>query len=234
MSLIDLFREVDLCVNSNQSNQFEQFYRLLIEENEKYNLTAITEMQDVYIKHFLDSSLVFKCDLDLSKARVIDIGTGAGFPAIPIKIMEPGIQMTCLDSLNKRIGFIQKVLQELDISNVELIHGRAEDFGQDLKYREQFDIAVSRAVAELRLLLELVMPFVKVGGYFIAYKSLKSEQEVLDSEHALKVLGCKIMEIKTFVLPGDSGTRDIIIVRKVAKTPVKYPRKPGIPKKSPL
>ena len=231
---MNYFDDLGIQVDDIKSRQFEIFYKLLIEENEKYNLTAITERKDVYIKHFLDSILVEKLDFEFNGKKVIDIGTGAGFPAIPLKIMNPQMRITGLDALNKRIGFIKMVQKELSLKDIELIHGRAEDFGQMTKYREQYDFAVSRAVAELRLLLELVMPFVNVGGYFIAYKSLKTKTELEDATHALNEMKSKLIDIVEFKLPEDFGTRDMMIIQKMGKINNKYPRKPGIPKKSPL
>lgn len=231
---MNYFDDLEIQVDEIKSRQFEIFYKLLIEENEKYNLTAITERKDVYIKHFLDSILVEKLDFEFNGKKVIDIGTGAGFPAIPLKIMNPQMRITGLDALNKRIGFIKMVQKKLSLKDIELIHGRAEDFGQMAKYREQYDFAVSRAVAELRLLLELVMPFVNVGGYFIAYKSLKTKTELDDATHALNEMKSKLIDIVEFKLPEDFGTRDMMIIQKLGNINNKYPRKPGIPKKSPL
>ena len=221
-------------VSETQLNQFEIFYKLLIQENEKYNLTGITDKEEVYIKHFLDSLLIQQLPFDFNAKTMIDIGTGAGFPAIPLKILYPSLKMTCLDALNKRIGFINMSIEALHLNDVELIHGRAEDFGQNPKYRGQFDFAVSRAVAELRLLLEFVMPFVKTNGYFLAYKSLKSELELTEAKKALSELKSEVIDIKRFELPNGNGHRDIIIVKKIGEIAKKYPRKPGIPKKSPL
>lgn len=234
MSIDSVFKLGEIDVNETQLAKFDRFYNLLISENEKYNLTSITEKQDVYVKHFLDSILIDRLNFDFNGKRMIDIGTGAGFPAIPLKIMHESLMITGLDALNKRIGFIQMLCDELKLSDLSLIHGRAEDFGQNLKYREQYDFAVSRAVAELRLLLEYVMPFVKVDGYFLAYKSLKTKTELEEAQNAMKVMKCKLVEIVQFKLPFDYGTRDIMIIQKNGKLDKRYPRKAGIPKKSPL
>ncbi|MCD4714555.1 MAG: 16S rRNA (guanine(527)-N(7))-methyltransferase RsmG [Clostridiales bacterium] len=228
------FEAMDIHLTKVQKDQFDRYFELLISENEKYNLTGIVEYDEVYVKHFLDSVLIEKLGFDLQDKKMIDIGTGAGFPAIPIKIMNPSVQMTCLDALNKRIGFIQMVNSALEIDHMELVHGRAEDFGQNPVYREKYDFAVSRAVAELRLLLEFVMPFVKVNGYFIAYKSLKSKSELDDAKNALKLLNSELVEVKQFILPDQYGERDMLIIRKNGNLSKKYPRKPGVPKKSPL
>ena len=223
-----------ISVTDLQLSQFETFYNLLISENEKYNLTGITDKQDVYVKHFIDSILINKLSFDFTNKTMMDIGTGAGFPAIPLKIMEPSLSVTGLDALNKRIHFIELVCDSLGLSQMCLLHGRAEDFGQDLNHREKYDFVVSRAVAELRLLLEFTMPFVKVNGYFLAYKSLKSQIELEDAQKALRVLKAKLIDIVEFKLPLDYGTREIMIFQKTEQLDKKYPRKPGIPKKSPL
>ncbi|MBE0451151.1 MAG: 16S rRNA (guanine(527)-N(7))-methyltransferase RsmG [Clostridia bacterium] len=228
------FDAMSIPLTDIQKNKFNRYFDLLISENEKYNLTGIVDYDEVCVKHFLDSVLIEKLGFDLQDKKVIDIGTGAGFPAIPIKIMNPSVHMTCLDALNKRIGFIQMVNNELAIDHMELVHGRAEDYGQNPFYREKYDFAVSRAVAELRLLLEYVMPFVKVNGYFIAYKSLKSKSELDDAENALKLLNSELIEIKQFQLPERYGERDMLIIRKNGNISKKYPRKAGVPKKSPL
>ncbi len=231
---MEIFGKSDLLLTQIQLDKFERFYQLLIKENEKYNLTAITERQDVYIKHFIDSILIQKMSFDFNDKRMIDIGTGAGFPALPLKIMNESLKITGLDALNKRISFIEMVCKDLGLNDVDLIHGRAEDFGQMPKYRESYDFAVSRAVAELRLLLELVMPFVKVGGYFLAYKSLKTKTELDDAQNALKLMKSKLIDIVEFKLPNDYGSRDIMIIQKNGKIDKIYPRKAGTPKKSPL
>ena len=228
------FQSANIDVSEDQLKQFECYYQLLVEENEKYNLTAITERDEVYIKHFLDSILIQQLPFNLQNKKIIDIGTGAGFPAIPLKIMNSTCQMTALDSLNKRIHFLEMLCSQLGLTQVELIHGRAEDYGQSKKYREVYDFAVSRAVAELRLLLEYVMPFVKVNGYFLAYKSLKTKTELEDAQNAMSKLKCKLIDIHEFILPNDYGKRDIMIIQKVGNIESKYPRKAGIPKKSPL
>ncbi|GAB6107506.1 16S rRNA (guanine(527)-N(7))-methyltransferase RsmG [Fusibacter bizertensis] len=228
------FNELGIDLDDTMIKQFEIFYQLLIDENEKYNLTAITDLKDVYIKHFLDSVLIQKLDFSMNGKHVIDIGTGAGFPAIPLKIVNPDMRITGLDALNKRIGFIKMVQEKLNLKDIELIHGRAEDFGQMPKYREKYDFAVSRAVAELRLLLELVMPFVNINGYFIAYKSLKTKTELEDASYSLSEMKSKLIDIVEFKLPEDYGTRDMMIIQKMGNINKKYPRKPGTPKKSPL
>ncbi len=232
--MMEIFTKAELQLSTLQLSKFERFYQLLIEENEKYNLTAITEKQDVYIKHFIDSILIEKLSFNYEDKRMIDIGTGAGFPALPLKIMNESLKITGLDALNKRVSFIEMVCKELGFNDVECIHGRAEDFGQMSKYRENYDFAVSRAVAELRLLLELVMPFVKVGGHFLAYKSLKTKTELDDAQNALKLMKSELLDIVEFELPNNYGTREIMIIQKNGKIDNKYPRKAGTPKRSPL
>lgn len=232
--MIELFAQSGLDITEMQLNKFNKFYELLLSENEKYNLTAITELNEVYVKHFIDSILIQKLDFDYGHKKMIDIGTGAGFPAIPLKIMNETLQITGLDALNKRIHFIEMAMKALKLSDVELIHGRAEDFGQMPKYRENYDFAVSRAVAELRLLLELVMPFVKVNGYFLAYKSLKTKTELDEAQNALKCMKSTLVDIVEFQLPCDYGVREIMIIKKIGNIEKKYPRKAGTPKRSPL
>jgi len=231
---MEIFGKADLQLTQLQLNQFERLYELLILENEKYNLTAITEKQDVYIKHFIDSILIEKLPFNYTGKHMIDIGTGAGFPALPLKIMNASLKITGLDALNKRISFIEMVCKELGLKGVECIHGRAEDFGQMPKFREHYDFAVSRAVAELRLLLELVMPFVKVGGHFLAYKSLKTKTELDEAQNALKLMKSELLDIVEFQLPNNFGSRDIMIIHKKGIIDKKYPRKAGTPKRSPL
>ena len=230
----DLFLQSGIEITNKQLDKFVQFYDLLITENEKYNLTAITDQQEVFVKHFIDSILIQKLSLDFSNKKMIDIGTGAGFPAIPLKIMNETLHITGLDALNKRIHFIEMACSALKLNNVDLIHGRAEDFGQMVKYRENYDFAVSRAVAELRLLLELVMPFVKVNGYFLAYKSLKTKTELDEAQNALKLMKSTLVDIVEYELPCNFGTRDIMIIQKNGNIEKKYPRKAGVPKKLPL
>lgn len=232
--MIDLMRSFGFNLNETQILQFQKYFAMLITENEKYNLTAITEERDVYVKHFLDSLLLLSTVTDLEDKSMIDIGTGAGFPSLPLKILVPSLKVTGLDSLNKRIGFLEMLSQNLGFTQTKFVHGRAEDFGQNKLYRESYDYAVSRAVAELRLLLELVMPFVKVGGTFYAYKSLKTKTELDDAKNAMTLMKSSLVEIRSYDLPFDMGTRDILIIEKMGKIDKKYPRKPGVPKKSPL
>lgn len=219
-------------VTQKQLDQFNLYYMLLVEWNEKMNLTAITEYGEVLMKHFLDSVSIIKAN-DFSKiSSVIDIGTGAGFPGIPIKIMFPDIKITLLDSLQKRIGFLNTVISELGLENVETIHGRAEDFARNIVYREKYDLCVSRAVANLSTLSELCLPFVCVNGFFISYKSDKSNEEIENAKNAFNLLGGKLSDIVNFNI-NDNG-RSLVVISKIKNTNKKYPRKAGTPAKEPL
>ena len=214
-----------------QLEQFDTYYRMLVETNKVMNLTALTEPQDVAVKHFVDSLMAY--DTYFPGKVLADVGTGAGFPGIPLAIMLPQTNFVLIDSLDKRITFLKTVLEELGLSNVTLYHGRAEDFGKDTSFREQFNYCVSRAVAPLPILLEYCSPFIKVDGSLLLYKSIKTDQEVDESKHALDELNCKIAEICT--LSDDEGyKRYIIEIHKINETPIKYPRKAGKPKKNPL
>ena len=215
--------------------QIEQFYKymnLLIEWNEKMNLTAITEPKEIILKHFIDSITILKYIDDNSK--LVDVGTGAGFPGVPLSIMNPTLKITLVDSLNKRLIFLQEVVKELNLKNIEIVHARAEEFGQNKNYREKFDIAVSRAVANLSVLAEYLLPAVKVGGQVICMKGSQVEEELNDAKFALKELGGKIKSVDEFCLPGTDMKRNVIIVEKIKETPKKYPRKAGTPAKQPL
>lgn len=207
---------------------------MLIDKNKVMNLTAITDFKEVLKKHFIDSlSLVKVCELkdDLS---LLDIGTGAGFPGIPLKIVFPSLRVTLLDSLNKRVNFLQEVIDGLNLKDIDALHGRAEDFAKPNMLREKFDLCVSRAVANLSVLSEYCMPYVKVGGCFISYKSDKISEEVRDAESAIKILGGKIEEQVSFTLPSSDIYRNLIVIRKCGSTPKQYPRKAGMANKKPL
>ncbi len=219
-------------LNSVQLNQFQKFYELLIEKNKVMNLTGITEYDEVVEKHFVDSIAIGT--IAKMEGKIIDIGTGAGFPGIPLKIAYPEIEIVLLDSLNKRIKFLNEVIDELELEGITTIHGRAEDFAQNLEYREQFDYCVSRAVANLSTLNEYCLPFVKIGGEFISYKSGDIEDEIIKSKQAVNILGGKIKEIEKFELPSKSGSRSFVCIEKVKKTAKKYPRKAGLPAKEPI
>lgn len=228
--------ELGMVLSENQMEQFYQYYERLIEWNKVMNLTAITELEEVITKHFIDSLLLIKVipDLDTKEYRCIDVGTGAGFPGIPLKIAFPNLKITLLDSLNKRIGFLNEVIQTLGLESIETIHGRAEDYGNNREYREQYDLCVSRAVANMSTLSEYCLPFVAKGGFFVPYKSGKVEEEVKQAESAVKKLGGEMGEVVTKILPGTDVERTFIPVKKVAVTAKKYPRKAGLPSKEPL
>ena len=215
--------------------QIEQFYKymnLLIEWNEKMNLTAITEPKEIILKHFIDSITILKYIDDNSK--LVDVGTGAGFPGVPLSIMNPTLKITLVDSLNKRLIFLQEVVKELNLKNIEIVHARAEEFGQNKNYREKFDIATSRAVANLATLSEYLVPLVKIGGKIISMKASNAKEEINDAQKAIEVLGGKIEKIEEFDLPESDIGRTIIIIDKNKCTPAIYPRKAGTPAKEPI
>ena len=215
-----------------QLEQFFDYMELLIEWNEKMNLTAITDPEEIILKHFIDSITILKYIED--DAKVVDIGTGAGFPGIPLSIMNPTLKITLVDSLNKRLIFLQEVVNKLNLKNVEIVHARAEDFGRDKKYREKFDIATSRAVANLSTLSEYLLPLVKVKGKCISMKASGASEEIKQAEKAIDVLGGRIDKVEEFKLPQSDIGRTIIIISKEKQTPTKYPRKAGIPSKEPI
>lgn len=224
----------NLELTEQKEKQFGIFYDLLIEKNKVMNLTAITEFDEVIVKHFLDS--ISLCNyFDLTKAlKVIDLGTGAGFPGIPLKIMFPNLKMTLADSLNKRILFLNEVIDQLKLSEINTVHGRAEDLASEMNYRETYDLCVSRAVANLSTLSEYCLPFVKMNGTFISYKSGEVEQEVAASKNAMFLLGGKVQDVIQFQLADSENSRSFVIINKIKKTPRTYPRKAGTPTKNPL
>ncbi|MCF1684404.1 16S rRNA (guanine(527)-N(7))-methyltransferase RsmG [Tetragenococcus halophilus] len=221
-------------LSQKQMEQFEHYYKLLIEWNQKINLTAITDKNEVYLKHFYDSvALAFSVKLD-KKASICDIGSGAGFPSIPLKIVFPELKITIVDSLNKRINFLYTLVKELGLTEVYLFHDRAENFGQDLKNRASYDYVTARAVARLDVLCELCLPLVKKNGYFYALKAAKSQEELTDAKKAIATLGGKFIEDKQIYLPNTQDERNILVIEKTKETPKKYPRKPGLPNKKPI
>ncbi len=231
--IIAKFQENGLELTEMQARQFEKFYEMMIETNKSMNLTAITEENEVIEKHFIDSVSCSKI-MDMSRVRnIIDIGTGAGFPGIPLKIMYPEIDFVLVDSLNKRIKFIQNVVDELGLKKIQAVHGRAEDLARKPEYRAGFDLCVSRAVANLSTLSEYCIPFVRVNGYFVSYKAQKGHEEITQSANCMKILGSKIDEIKEFEL-GEDNKRVLIKIKKCKGTAKAYPRKAGIPSKNPL
>ena len=226
--------QLGITLTDRQVEQFLQYYEMLTEWNQVMNLTAIMEYRDVMKKHFVDSlSLVKVCDLK-DGLSLIDVGTGAGFPGLALKIAFPGLKITLLDSLNKRITFLNEVIDKLKLSDVETVHGRAEDHAKPGKLREVYDICVSRAVANLSTLSEYCLPFVKVGGVFVSYKSEKVSQELTDAKEAIKIMGGDVKDQIEFILPGTDFYRCLVIIEKYHSTPVKYPRKAGIPTREPL
>lgn len=214
-----------------QQNQFYQYMQLLLEWNEKMNLTAITEPQEILTKHFIDSISVVPYIKEGDK--ILDIGTGAGFPGVPLKIVLPQNSFTLLDSLNKRIHFLQEVVEQLKLENIEAVHGRAEEFCKEDR-REGYHIVVSRAVAKLNVLLEYMLPFTKVGGKCICMKALEIEEELEDAKKAIEILGGTIEKVEEITLEDTDITRKLVIVKKIKETPKKYPRKAGTPNKEPI
>ncbi len=227
-------KELEITLSEKQKEQFYKFYKLLVEWNKVMNLTGITEYEEVNEKHFVDSLSIVKA-IDISSVEsVIDIGTGAGFPGIPLKIAFPHLNVVLLDSLNKRIHFLNTVIDELGLKNINTIHGRAEDFAKQMEYREKFDLCVSRAVANLATLSEYCIPYIKQDGLFIPYKSGEIEEELEQSKKAIHVLGGKIQNVVKFQLPGSEIGRSFVVVRKIQNTAKKYPRKAGLPSKEPI
>lgn len=231
--LLKTAEQSQLELSDKQVELFTRYYELLIEWNEKMNLTALTEPQDVALKHFCDSILLLKYTDIPQDSSLIDVGTGAGFPSIPVKIMRPDIKLCLLDSLNKRLVFLKEVVNELGLTSVEIIHSRAEDGARQTNLREKFDFATSRAVAQLNVLSEYCLPYVKVGGAFLAMKGKYSEEEISNAKSAIKLLGGKTEKVSTYNLT-DGSERTIIDVRKIVKTDKLYPRNSSKIKSKPL
>ena len=230
--LSKLLEEINIEIKEEEINKFYNYMNLLLEWNEKINLTAITEEDDIILKHFVDSVTIYKYIED--KKSVADIGTGAGFPGIPLAILKNKNEFTLVDSLNKRVNFLNDIKEKIFLENITNIHARAEEFGQNKKYRENFDTAVSRAVANLSVLVEYLLPIVKVGGKIICMKGSNIEEELKDAEFAISKLGGKVVLRDEFYLPQSDIKRNIIIIEKIKNTPSKYPRKAGTPAKEPL
>ena len=237
-----------ITLSERQKEQFDRYYELLTEWNKVMNLTGITEYDEVCLKHFTDSlsivrikdmnevrSMIIVRIKDMNEVRsMIDVGTGAGFPGIPLKIAFPHIRIVLLDSLNKRLRFLNQVIEELDLEDITTLHGRAEDHAKKAEYREKFDLCASRAVANLSTLSEYCLPFVKKGGSFVSYKSGDSDEEIKQAEKAIKILGGEVVKVDKFMLPGSDMGRALVEIRKIKNTPTRYPRKAGVPGKEPL
>jgi 16S rRNA (guanine527-N7)-methyltransferase len=231
---IEMLAERGISLSSTQLEQFENYYNTLVEWNEKMNLTAITEKSEVYLKHFYDSitaGFYFDFNQPLS---ICDVGAGAGFPSIPLKIVFPELKVTIVDSLNKRIQFLDHLANQLKLENVQFIHDRAETFGQSIDYRESYDVVTARAVARMSVLSELCLPLVKQGGTFVAMKGATGNEELFAGKKAISTLGGVIKESYSFILPFEESERNIFLIEKEKPTPKKYPRKPGTPNRSPI
>lgn len=228
MEIKEIFKKHKIVLSEEQEKQFLKYYDFLVSENQKYNLTAITSKEEVFYKHFLDSVLP---ESEITKnAKIIDIGSGAGFPAVPLKIVRPDLKFALVDSLNKRVNFLTQLFSLLDLSDIKAVHARAEDFIKE--NRESYDFAVARAVAPLNTLLEYMVPYLKVGGRCLIYKSQKLEEEIVEAKKAMKILSVKIVKVLEYEL-GDAS-RKILIVEKTEKTNEKYPRGKNLPKLKPL
>ena len=231
---IEALKQKGIELSDTQLAQFRKYFELLVEWNEKMNLTAITDLEGVYLKHFYDSiSASFYFDFT-KVTTVCDVGAGAGFPSLPIKICFPHLQVTIVDSLNKRITFLNHLSEELGLQNVQFVHARAEEFGQNAKYREQFEVVTARAVARLSVLSELCVPIAKEGGYFVALKAAAGPDELKDAKKAISTLGIQLKEEFAFLLPVEESERTLYIFDKIKSTPKKYPRKAGVPNKTPI
>jgi len=233
-------KKINIEVSDVQIEAFDEYYRMLVEWNEIMNLTAITDYEEVLLKHYIDSLAINKAIDDESNwnlnknIKIIDIGTGAGFPGIPLKIIYDNLEVVLLDSMNKKVKFLDEVIDKLNLSNMKAIHGRAEDYAKDPGYRENFDLCVSRAVSNLATLSEYCLPYVKVGGAFISYKSGEIDAELKESEKAIQILGGKILKVEKMTLPGSDIERSFVVIEKVKHTISIYPRKAGLPAKQPL
>lgn len=233
-AFVETLKQHHIALNENQIKQFNTYFELLIEWNNNINLTAITEKNEVYLKHFYDSiSPSFYFDFQ-NVISLCDVGAGAGFPSIPLKICFPHLHITIVDSLKKRIDFLEKLTSTLQLDHIHLVHSRAEDFGQQKEYRENYDVVTARAVARMSVLAEYCLPLNKIGGTFIALKGSNVEDELLDSQKAIRVLGGELLKNNLFHLPIENSVRSIVTIKKIKKTNKKYPRKAGTPAKNPI
>jgi len=233
-TLIDGAKTIDINLSEKQIEKFILYKKLLQEWNKKINITSITEDREVDIKHFIDSIVPIKTNLFNGKLKVIDIGTGGGFPGVPLKIINEDLDILLLDSTNKKIRFLDEVIEKLELKNIEAYHGRAEELGRNEQFREKYDIAISRAVASLDTLSEYALPLVSIGGHFIAMKGPDVEEELKLGQNAIKLLGGKVKNIEKIQLPNTDIIHSLIIIEKIKATPTKYPRAGGKPKKQPL
>ena len=233
-TLIEGAKTLGIGLVEDEVYNFSLYKELLKEWNQKINITSITDDVEIDIKHFIDSLTPFNTNLFKKDIKIIDIGTGGGFPGIPLKIVNKDMEVVLLDSLNKRINFLNEVIKRLKLKNIVAIHGRAEELGRNINHREKYDIAISRAVASLNTLSEYSIPFVKVGGYFISMKGPDVDGELKDAERGIKILGGKVKDVKKITLPLSDITHSLIIIEKIKETPTKYPRGGGKPKKNPL
>lgn len=235
-SFVENLKEFQIDISKEQINQFIRYYEILVEWNSFMNLTAITDFDEVIKKHFVDSVSLVKAVPDIREKEytLIDIGTGAGFPGIPLKIIFPHLKILLLDSLNKRISFLNEVIGKLELSEIDAVHGRAEDYAKKKEFRESFDICVSRAVANLSTLSEYCIPFVKQNGFFVSYKSEKISEELDSANRAIKILGGSYERQVEFYLPDSDIYRNLLVIKKEKTTPSKYPRKAGLPSKEPI
>ena len=232
--LEEILKKLNISIDEDQKQKFSDYYSLLLEKNKVMNLTRITDEEEFIIKHFADSLMICKV-IEMEKVEsLIDVGTGAGFPGIPIKIIYPNIKVTLLDSLDKRVGFLKEVIDQLSLDDIKAIHGRAEDFGQDDNYREKYDLCVSRAVADLSVLSEYCIPFIKEQGVFVSYKADGSEDEIYAARTAIETLGAGLNGVCAEQIPGTDINRQFAVIKKITKTDLKYPRKAGKPSKKPL
>ena len=223
---------INIQITNIEADMFYKYMKILLEWNEKINLTSINDPDDIILKHFIDSITINQY---INKnEKVLDIGTGAGFPGVPLKIVSPKLPITLVDSLNKRIRFLLEVCKELQLEGIECIHSRAEEMAQNIKYRENFDIVTSRAVARLTVLAEYMLPFVRIGGHCICMKGSTIQEELQEAKKAIEILGGRIEKVDSFVLPDSDIERNIIVIKKVKTTLSKYPRKAGIPSKQPI